>query len=236
MKINIRSVLFNISNLVPSTDYNEDIFLEWAFQALRLINSKNTLEQLTVELDITDHIVILPSFKVINQVRIKELANVVVLDANGNTQVVPTYSNYRGALETNETFFTPTPCVSQVTCIYKYKVRNNSIVTNVKTGTMQIDYSAYAEEIEDNESIKMAIEDYIFYKLTQKKSLANDKYIQVAQSYYQKFLMSAAVARGQDNKPTLTELENIRLNYTNLLPRDRAAEFFTTNTTRLKHL
>lgn len=236
MKINIRSVLFNIGTILPEQDFNEDLFLEWGFSALRLINSKNSVEQKVIELPIQEHIVALPPYKVINQVQIKQKILVSDYDKQGNSISYIKYGDFSNAIKTNESFFSPDPCINTNNCVYKYKESNNKLIVNVKDGTAKIDYMAYTEEIEDNEYIKKAIEDFILYRLAQRKSLINEKYIQIAQSYYNQFIISSAQARGEDNLPSLDELEHIRKNYTNLIPRDRWEENFTTNPVKLRHL
>lgn len=59
--ISIKSVLYDLSTMLPETNWNESLFLEWAYKAMRKINLHEKYEHVVCLIPVQDHKAELPS-------------------------------------------------------------------------------------------------------------------------------------------------------------------------------
>lgn len=210
------SVLYRASLLLSETDFDKELFTEFATEAYKLINIVGKFQQKNCYLTITNHSATLPSDAI-------EVLQVGML--NPRPQPEPQYVPLH--LSTS----TITPC-SDKCCTPTYTLRRNTILTTFKDAKLIVSYKGLITDddgnilIPNDESLEQALLYYILYKYWLLRYLLKEEGSESRMNYFLS-LYSTYSKRAQSlNLPSLGEMENLRKIQSSLTPQMKFDNYF----------
>ena len=209
--VNIKTVLYDLSQLMEDRYWNESKILEWAVKGFRSLNIDEKFVEKVFKAEIDNHKVQLPT-------DVKFIIVVGVKDGAKVTALVPA-----STLLTNNLCLV-NPCT---TCKADYSLDENLVLTTSKdSGTLFVSYLGYPTNefgeflIPDDELVKEAVLNYVLWKFWLSKSLMKEEGADSRAEYFRNMWSVSSKKAISISLPDVGQMENIKNRWNHLVPRE----------------
>lgn len=209
--ISLKSILFDISQLVDERYWDEVKVTEWAAKGFRSLNITSKYKDHLCEVIVENHKASLP----------KDFARQVILFDQETKQPYSLASS-------------PVVMASCLTlnplntkCAFQYIIDQNLILTtNVKDANLVLHYLAYPTDenglylIPDEEVVKEAITAYVLWKMWTAKWLMKEEGAESRMEHFRQQWSTYSKKALSLNAPDIPEMENIMNRWNHIVPRE----------------
>lgn len=268
--VSIKSVLYDLSTVLPEQEFDRVLLTEWAHKALRKVHSSLKYESEVCLINVEEHKGQLPSdLKYLTQMAYKPYDDVdsndleavkkaLGIDLTNNTEIVKNlpdkavygltnlYKNkWRPLRASTNSFFQSITCPTDIYpdmyfdydcphCKDEYYLSPDlSITTSFKKGLVMLAYLRYAKDTEgyelvpDEPNILEALFHYCLYRYYTVKALVKEQGAQQEREYHlARFETLLAKGTANMNTPDVSQMENLRIQSTRLIPKSRGFDSF----------
>jgi hypothetical protein len=229
-----KSIKYVIEKVFRDTGVVEgiDVYdcVEWSAECLELIGAPQAFEEKVGTIDIVDYRGKLPcDLFLIIQSRVRD-----TVDDAGKTSIV--YQAMRYATDTfhRARHENKAPDL-KIRAAFTYSLSDDCIFTNFPQGTVQLAYKGFATDengwpkIPDDIKFVKAIEYYLREKIDYRLLRAGKIQERIWMETQRESLYYIGAAQNRANLPSIDEMENIKNNFTRLMPRNQQHDdFFST--------
>lgn len=268
--VSIKTVLYDLSTVLPEQEFDRVLLTEWAHKALRKVNSSLKFESEVCLIDVDSHKGQLPSdlkyvvqmaYKPYDDVDSDDLADVqkaLGLDQTKNTNILENlpdkavygltnlYKNkWRPLRASTNSFFQSITCPTDIYpdmyfdydcphCKDEYYLSPDlSITTSFKKGLVMLAYLRYAKDadgfelVPDEPNILEALFHYCLYRYYAVKAIVKEQGAPQERDYHLgRFELLLAKGTANLNTPDLSQMENLRIQSTRLMPKSQQFDSF----------